>query len=33
LKGEKPKYKYPKQSDDDLTVKFKWVNRIRVYLA
>lgn len=23
LKGEKPKYKYPKQSDDDLTVKFK----------
>lgn len=23
VKGEKPKYKYPKQSDDDLTVKFK----------
>lgn len=23
LKGEKPKYKYPKQSDDNLTVKFK----------
>lgn len=23
IKGEKPKYKYPKQTDDNLTVKFK----------
>jgi hypothetical protein len=23
VKGEKPKYKYPKQTDDELTIKFK----------
>jgi len=23
VKGEKPKYKFPKQTDDDLTIKFK----------